>query len=79
MKYELTVSIPCSSDLTAQVIVKSLSPEMRQHIPKTKIHLFSENEQIYLSISANDVSSLRASSNSYIRWIETAIRVHQLV
>ena len=79
MKYELTLSIYCTSNLTAQVIVKSLFPEMQQRIPKTKIHLISENAQILMTISANDVSSLRAAANSYIRWIETAAKVHQLV
>jgi tRNA threonylcarbamoyladenosine modification (KEOPS) complex Pcc1 subunit len=79
MKYELTLSIPCPSNLTAQVIVKSLYPEMQQRIPKTNIQLISENAQVLLTISANDVSSIRAASNSYIRWIETAAKVHQLV
>ena len=79
MKYELALSIPCTSEITAQVIVNSLSPEMRERMPKAKIDLNSENSIINLIINTNDVSTLRAAVNSYIRWIETAMNVHQLV
>jgi tRNA threonylcarbamoyladenosine modification (KEOPS) complex Pcc1 subunit len=32
-----------------------------------------------VTIESDDVSSLRASCNSYLRWIQTALSVKQLV
>ena len=79
MTYELTISIPCSTDKDAKVIVEALSPELQQHIAKANIQLYFENNTVFLEIKTKDVSTLRATANSYIRWIETAVNVHQLV
>jgi tRNA threonylcarbamoyladenosine modification (KEOPS) complex Pcc1 subunit len=79
MTYELTVSIPCVSDKDAKVIVEALSPELQQRIAKANIQLHFDNNTVFLEIKTKDVSTLRAAANSYIRWIETAVNVHQLV
>lgn len=79
MNYALTVSILCNSESAAQLIVESLFPEMQQRMLKSKIQLFSEDSYVYLSIEARDISTLRAVTNSYIRWIETAVNVQKLV
>ena len=79
MKYELALSVPCASGSVAQIIVNSLSPEMRERMPKAKIEIISKDSVLKLNITANDVSTLRAAVNSYIRWIETALKVNQLV
>ncbi len=63
----------------ASLISKSLSPEIKQKIPKTDVKITVSNNTLLLDICSNDVSSLRAACNSYLRWINTAISVKQLV
>ena len=79
MSYELTISIPCLSDKDAKVIVEALFPELHQRIAKANIQLHFDNNTVFLKINTKDISTLRAAANSYIRWIETAVNVHQLV
>jgi tRNA threonylcarbamoyladenosine modification (KEOPS) complex Pcc1 subunit len=79
MIYELTISIPFLSDKDAKVIVGALSPELQERIAKANIQLHFDNNTVFLEIKTSDVSTLRAAANSYIRWIETAVNVHQLV
>jgi tRNA threonylcarbamoyladenosine modification (KEOPS) complex Pcc1 subunit len=79
MNYELTLSIPCGTAQTTDIIIASLSPEIQQRMPKANILLNAKNKLLILTIEANDISTLRAATNSYIRWIETALNVHQLV
>jgi tRNA threonylcarbamoyladenosine modification (KEOPS) complex Pcc1 subunit len=69
-------SLP-SSD--AGLVAQSLSPELSQKIPKSNISFsFSKNELV-LTITSDELSSLRAACNSYLRWIQTALAVKHLV
>jgi len=68
-----------NSNSEASLISKSLSPEIKQKIPKTDVKITISNNTLVLDICSNDVSSLRAACNSYLRWINTAISVKQLV
>jgi tRNA threonylcarbamoyladenosine modification (KEOPS) complex Pcc1 subunit len=79
MTYELTISIPCNSVETAKLIVDSLSPESHQRMSKASLQIYSDDSIIFLTIKTDEVSTLRAAANSYMRWIETALAVHQLV
>jgi len=63
----------------ALLIFESLSPELKQNIPKTHVELSHVDNTLTLSIQSNDLSSLRAACNSYLRWIATAISVNQLI
>jgi len=66
-----------SSD--AEVIAKSLTPELKQKILHTNVEVSVSDKTLLLEIVSNDTSSLRAACNSYLRWINTAISVHNLV
>jgi len=72
-------SFTFSSQDEVQIVHASLAPEMKQKIPKTKITVKQEKNCLVLEIIAPDASSLRAASNSYLRWIQTAHMVHDLV
>jgi len=63
----------------ARVVYNSLNPEIKQKIPKTKIKIKLEETILKIDIEANDISSLRAACNSYLRWINTALSVKKLV
>jgi len=63
----------------AYLVAESLSPEIKHKIPKTMVKLSCSGANLTLSIESKDTSSLRAACNSYLRWIQTALNVKQLV
>jgi tRNA threonylcarbamoyladenosine modification (KEOPS) complex Pcc1 subunit len=63
----------------AKVVFDSLNPEIKHKIPKTKIQVNLEEKVLKFEIIADDISSLRAASNSYLRWINTALKVKKTV
>jgi tRNA threonylcarbamoyladenosine modification (KEOPS) complex Pcc1 subunit len=62
----------------AKVVADALLPEIIHRIPKTKVEIKIENTILLLTITAKELSSLRAACNSYLRWIDTAIKVAKL-
>jgi len=67
------------SEKEAKIIYETLKPEIKNNIPKTKINSYIEKNRIFLEINAEDVSSLRAACNSYLRWIDTALKVEKIL
>jgi tRNA threonylcarbamoyladenosine modification (KEOPS) complex Pcc1 subunit len=67
---------PSSQD--ACVVAQSLSPEIQHKIPKSNIIFSVDKKTLEVTIESEDVSSLRAACNSYLRWIQTALSVKQL-
>ena len=59
----------------ARIIAESLDPEIKHKIPKTNVHVSLSDNTFSLEIEAKDISSLRAACNSYLRWINTALKV----
>jgi tRNA threonylcarbamoyladenosine modification (KEOPS) complex Pcc1 subunit len=68
-----------SSPKDASVIAQSLSPEIKHKIPKSSILFSVDGKKLTMTIESEDISSLRAACNSYLRWIQTALSVKQLV
>jgi len=58
---------------TAGIIASSLLPESKRNVPRTKVEIKNKKNKLVLSITADDVSALRAGINSYLRWIKTAV------
>ena len=79
MKKNASFQFSFNSSSEAALIAKSLSPEIQQKIPKTDVKITLLDNTLLLDIRSNDVSSLRAACNSYLRWINTAISVKQLI
>jgi len=65
------------SDEEANIVAKSIQPEIDHKIPKTNIDIKSDNAKFCLTIESKDISSLRAACNSYLRWINTAMKVRK--
>jgi tRNA threonylcarbamoyladenosine modification (KEOPS) complex Pcc1 subunit len=63
------------SENEAKIVLGSLSPEIKNKIPKTDAELVIDKNTLFLDISSEDISSLRAAINSYLRWMNTAISV----
>jgi tRNA threonylcarbamoyladenosine modification (KEOPS) complex Pcc1 subunit len=68
-----------ASTSDASVIAQTLSPELRQKIPKSSITFSVEKKNLRVIIESEDVSSMRAACNSYLRWIQTALSVKELI
>ncbi|MFO7676805.1 MAG: KEOPS complex subunit Pcc1 [Thermoplasmatota archaeon] len=69
----------CTSDSEASVLLGSITPEVQQKIPKVSSTIKQSGKKIILEIQSDDISSLRAACNSYLRWLNTAISVQSLV
>lgn len=63
----------------ASVIAQSLSPEIKHTIPKSNVRFSVDKKTLTMTIESEEISSLRAACNSYLRWIQTALSVKQLV
>ena len=68
-----------SNPIMADIIIKSLSPELKRRNSRTHIEISSslESDEIKLLIKANDVNALRAALNSYLRWIKCIMEINQ--
>jgi tRNA threonylcarbamoyladenosine modification (KEOPS) complex Pcc1 subunit len=64
---------------SVSIVVASLSPEITHKIPKSMVAVSQDDTILKLTIESDDVSSLRAACNSYLRWIQTALAVEELV
>jgi len=67
------------SEEEAKIIAQSLSPEIKNEIPKTNVEVTLSGKTFCLEIETEDVSSLRAACNSYLRWINIALNVKKTV
>ena len=67
------------SEEEARIIAESLDPEIKNKIPKTNVEVKLSKNTFTISIESKDISSLRAASNSYLRWINTALNVKKTV
>jgi tRNA threonylcarbamoyladenosine modification (KEOPS) complex Pcc1 subunit len=47
----------------------ALFPEVGREIPRTRVKIVPGDGEIVLDVEASDVGALRATLNSYLRWI----------
>lgn len=60
----------------ANILWKSLKPEVeRPSSSRSRILLDLQEETIRIMISASDVTALRSTLNSYLRWVKSIIDV----
>jgi KEOPS complex subunit Pcc1 len=80
MRANATVRLEISSDRQMKTVLKSLEPEVRDpssrrsHTSLTKDGVF-----LVLSIEAKDIVALRATLNSYLRWIDSVLNVFDVL
>jgi len=79
MNKKATFIFTFKSPHKAKLIATAISPEVKHKIPKTVVTLDISKNILSLNIESNDVPTLRAACNSYLRWINTAIKVNHLV
>lgn len=59
--------------------MSALSPEVGREIPRTRVSLTSEGDEIILNVEASDLGALRAALNSYLRWISISEEIGKMV
>jgi len=79
MTNKATFLFSFSSLKDACIVAQSLSPEIQHRIPKSNVSFSVDKKELRVTIESENVSSLRAACNSYLRWIQTALSVKQLV
>jgi KEOPS complex subunit Pcc1 len=56
-----------------KILIQSLRPELEDQGARTQVEIIETENGIKLAIDANDISSLRAALNSYLRWVDCII------
>lgn len=62
----------------ARALHGALSPETGSEVPKTRSRCALEADGLRVDIDADDLSSLRAALNSYLRWADAAERAARI-
>jgi tRNA threonylcarbamoyladenosine modification (KEOPS) complex Pcc1 subunit len=75
----IKISLKLETSKDADVITKSLSPEIKKPIPNTKVEMNVQKNNVTLIIKSNQINTLRAASNSFMRWIQTALSVSNVI
>jgi KEOPS complex subunit Pcc1 len=57
----------------------ALFPEVGREIPRSRVKLTRDGEDIVLDVEASDLGALRAALNSYLRWIEISEEISNMV
>ena len=72
------IEIEFERERDLDIIFRSIEPEIKKRIPKTKVSINRIDNKMILRIESEDTSSLRAACNSFLRWIETARSVRDI-
>ncbi|HIH98184.1 MAG TPA: hypothetical protein HA346_04175 [Thermoplasmata archaeon] len=72
------IDIAFEKEEDAELVMQSLSPETKDKNPRSSVEIATSGKMLKLKIEAKDTPALRATCNSYLRWIDTAIRVNAL-
>lgn len=73
---ETVFSIELDSDSDAEIVYNSIKPEVSYaHNERSTTEIELEKNRIVIKIFSNDVVSLRASINSYVRWIKLSTEI----
>ena len=59
------------------IVASSLRPEVK--VSRATVSLTHTDTVLVLKINAEDSVSLRAACNSFLRWVEVAMKVQELV
>ena len=70
--------IPCDEAGQAERIRKALSVEQEGTPPRTSVAVTTDGATLVLTIDARDARGLRAATNSFLRWANTALEVDRL-
>jgi KEOPS complex subunit Pcc1 len=76
----LSISITVPDEKIAQILTIALLPETLSSITsRSRVKIKNINKLMTIDIEAKDLVSLRATFNSYLRWISLILDLHQVL
>jgi len=80
IKAKATVRLKIKSDKQLITLLNALTPEANAPVTKrSSVKLVKENSFLSLIVEAEDTVALRSTLNAYLRWINSAIDVIDVV
>jgi len=72
MRAQASIQIDFDSEMKSKILFKALKPETKAPATsRSKVKTELRGKDILLHFKAADTAALRASINSYLRWIKT--------
>ena len=68
----MRAEVRISTDGEAKLLADALRPEM-EVTERTQVEILADGNDLVIIIQAEDLVSLRAATNSYLRWTKLAI------
>ncbi len=76
MKAKAEIRIKFPSKKALETVRNSLLPEVNKPNPsRAHVNLFSEDRVLTLIVEADDTVALRSALNTYLRWINSIVKV----
>ncbi|HWG90984.1 MAG TPA: KEOPS complex subunit Pcc1 [Candidatus Thermoplasmatota archaeon] len=75
MVLSATLTLRLDSPEAVRILAGALGPEAEVDLPRSTVALRQDGDRLLLLVEAEDVASLRAAVNSYLRWCATALDV----
>ena len=76
---EAQFEIEFDSEKEAEIVLSAIKPEIKDSpSDRTTTDIWCENKTLTIDIKAQDTPSLRASVNSYLRWVILSRQVIEL-
>ena len=70
MKAQAVVRLSFPSEKISKIVIQALKPETKTtHTYRSRVRIEGEGRSLTLKFEAKDTTALRASVNSYLRWI----------
>ncbi len=75
-----TVRLKFSSEKQLSTLISALTPEANAPVTRrANVKLKKDGSELTLTVEADDTVALRATLNSYLRWINSTINVIEVV
>ncbi len=68
----IDIELEFKTENDSRAVYGALKPEAKSEDDRARTNLRLERNKIYLEIIAEDTAALRASVNTYFRWIRTS-------
>ena len=74
-----TIRLKTSSQKQIATLLDALTPEAKTTTRRVKVRLEKDGPFFVLAVEAEDTVALRSTLNAYLRWINSAVNVIELV
>ena len=80
IRAKATVRLKFTSDKQLATLLEALTPEANSPVTRrSAVKLVKDNSFLLLTVEAEDTVALRSTLNAYLRWINSAINVIDVV